>query len=313
MANLTETTTYDAGIYQLEQNDSVDAGTGGSGIANSQAKSLANRTNYLKAHVDALEAAGFKFKSIGAAATTATLVAAACGTLINCAMPDDSQVLTLPQGSACPNGSVIGFYISGTGVTTILPHAGDVILITFPGNLSLNPGEWIFFFLDSGAWIPFSQNLAINQVYPGDIKAAAIAGASAGWLECDGSAISRSVYAALFNVIGTTWGAGNGTTTFNIPDFRGEFLRGWDHGRGVDSGRSFASAQADQLQGHYHLLAQAAGYGSGSGTELMSESASTSKTINQAQTIITDGTNGTPRVGAETRPRNKSIMYCIKF
>ncbi|MEM7047394.1 MAG: phage tail protein [Pseudomonadota bacterium] len=55
-----------------------------------------------------------------------------------------------------------------------------------------------------------------------------------GWLECDGAAISRSDYANLFKVIGTTYGDGDGETTFNLPDLRSEFVRGWDHGRGVD-------------------------------------------------------------------------------
>ncbi len=48
-----------------------------------------------------------------------------------------------------------------------------------------------------------------------------------GWLVCDGSAINRTTYAALFAVIGTTWGAGNGSTTFNLPDTRGNTLVGY--------------------------------------------------------------------------------------
>ena len=48
-----------------------------------------------------------------------------------------------------------------------------------------------------------------------------------GWLSCDGSAISRTTYATLFAAIGTLYGTGNGTTTFNLPDLRGQFIRGW--------------------------------------------------------------------------------------
>ena len=62
--------------------------------------------------------------------------------------------------------------------------------------------------------------------------------APAGFLKCDGAVASRSTYAALFAVCGTTFGVGNGSTTFNLPDLRGEFVRGWDDGRGVDSGRA---------------------------------------------------------------------------
>lgn len=51
-----------------------------------------------------------------------------------------------------------------------------------------------------------------------------------GWLLCDGSQISRATYAKLFDVLGTAWGVGDGTTTFDLPDFRGKFLRGVDDG-----------------------------------------------------------------------------------
>lgn len=62
-----------------------------------------------------------------------------------------------------------------------------------------------------------------------------------GWLECNGQAVSRTTYADLFAAIGTTFGAGDSLTTFNLPDLRGEFIRGWDNGRGVDVGRSLGS------------------------------------------------------------------------
>lgn len=76
--------------------------------------------------------------------------------------------------------------------------------------------------------------------------------APTGWLKCNGQAVSRTTYAALFAVIGTTFGAGNGTTTFNLPDMRGETVRGWDDGRGVDTGRAMGSAQAAQGLAHTH-------------------------------------------------------------
>ena len=76
--------------------------------------------------------------------------------------------------------------------------------------------------------------------------------APAGWLLCDGSAVSRTTYAALFAAIGEAYGAGDGSTTFNLPDMRGEFLRGWDNGRGIDSGRALGSSQSGQNQSHAH-------------------------------------------------------------
>ena len=65
-----------------------------------------------------------------------------------------------------------------------------------------------------------------------------------GWLKCNGALLSRTTYASLFAVIGTTYGAGDGSTTFALPDLRGEFVRGADDGRGVDAGRTLGSAQA---------------------------------------------------------------------
>jgi len=76
--------------------------------------------------------------------------------------------------------------------------------------------------------------------------------APAGWLLCDGSAVSRTTYATLFAAIGEAYGTGDGSTTFNLPDMRGEFLRGWDNGRGIDSGRALGSAQSGQNQSHAH-------------------------------------------------------------
>jgi microcystin-dependent protein len=62
-------------------------------------------------------------------------------------------------------------------------------------------------------------------------------------LVANGAVVSRATYAKLFAVIGTTYGAGNGSTTFKLPDLRGEFIRGWDGGRGIDTGRVFGALQ----------------------------------------------------------------------
>lgn len=64
-----------------------------------------------------------------------------------------------------------------------------------------------------------------------------------GYLECAGQTISRTTYADIFSEIGTTYGVGDGSTTFKLPDLRGEFIRGWDHDRGIDAGRAIGSNQ----------------------------------------------------------------------
>ena len=88
------------------------------------------------------------------------------------------------------------------------------------------------------------------------------------FLLCDGSEADRTTYAPLYSVLGNTWGAGNGSTTFNLPDFRGRFLRGVDHGVGNDpdaisrsaisaggnTGDSVGSYQNDQIMEHRHPI-----------------------------------------------------------
>lgn len=86
----------------------------------------------------------------------------------------------------------------------------------------------------------------------GDVKTVATEEPPLGWLKCNGAVVSRSQYAALFDVIGTRFGAGNGSTTFGLPDLRGEFVRGWDDERGVDPGRELGSAQEGQNALHSH-------------------------------------------------------------
>ena len=73
-----------------------------------------------------------------------------------------------------------------------------------------------------------------------------------GWLKRNGAAISRTTYAALFAVIGTDFGVGDGATTFNLPDDRGYYERNWDDSRGIDTGRVFGSYQADDNKSHGH-------------------------------------------------------------
>ena len=138
----------------------------------------------------------------------------------------------------------------------------------------------------------------------GSVMTFAMNTAPTGWLKANGAAVSRTTYAALFTAIGTTFGVGDGSTTFNLPDLRGEFMRGWDDGRGVDSGRVFGSAQADELKSHAHTTVEAnqATSPTFSGVNYLM---ATNPTANIRQVNATGGT--------ETRPRNIALLACIKF
>ena len=89
---------------------------------------------------------------------------------------------------------------------------------------------------------------------PGQVAHFAMSTPPTGWLKANGAVVSRTTYATLFAAIGTTFGVGDGSTTFKLPDMRGEFIRGWDDSRGVDAGRGFGTAQADAFKSHTHTV-----------------------------------------------------------
>jgi microcystin-dependent protein len=128
--------------------------------------------------------------------------------------------------------------------------------------------------------------------------------APAGWLECDGAQVSRTTYAGLFAAIGTVFGIGDGSTTFNVPDLRGEFVRGWDNGRSIDPARAFGSAQGDEFKSHTHSVTPPAANDD-------SSSGLTTTGTGGAETITPYNTAATG--GSETRPRNIALMFIIKF
>jgi phage-related tail fiber protein len=137
--------------------------------------------------------------------------------------------------------------------------------------------------------------------------------APAGFLKANGANISRNVYSALFATLGTTFGVGDGSTTFSVPDMRGEFPRGWDDARGIDSGRGFGTAQTDAFQNHKHRLDSQ----EGTPTTALANTNIGSGTGTSGQNYDTGGalelSSGSPRTAAETRPRNIALLACIKF
>jgi microcystin-dependent protein len=129
-----------------------------------------------------------------------------------------------------------------------------------------------------------------------------------GWFECNGTAISRTTYATLFAAISTLWGVGNGTTTFNIPDLRGYFVRGWDHGAANDpeaatrtGGDHVGSSQADALKSHTHTVNAVTANTVTTGTSYVYVAAGTERSV-----VTATG-------GTETRGKNKYTMFIIKW
>ncbi len=157
----------------------------------------------------------------------------------------------------------------------------------------------------------------------------------AGWLICDGSAVSRTTYATLFTTIGNAWGNGDGVTTFNVPDLRGRFLRGADSGAGRDpdaagrtasnpggnTGDNVGTLENEALKAHNHsitdpghnhqsvnsdVVRNTGGYGTGLGTGGLGPN-TISMTSNTTGITINNST------GSETRPVNAAVNFIIKY
>lgn len=200
---------------------------------------------------------------------------------------------------------------------------------TVDGETSLSGGEirqnCIYEFIycsilnsGSGAWI--ITNPTSVELIPAGIGAPLFAATvPKGWLLCNGSAVSRTTYAKLFAAIGTTWGTGNGTTTFNLPDGRDEFLRG------ASSTRALGTSQNDTIQSHTHTGTTSSGGahthefdtsdGGGSdpdeplrGNGLGGTSRGNTRSAGTHSHSFTTNATG----GSETRPRNIGVHWIIK-
>ncbi|HAI2062682.1 tail collar domain-containing protein [Escherichia coli] len=163
-----------------------------------------------------------------------------------------------------------------------------------------------------------------NNDMVGAIMGFAMNSAPTGWLSADGSAVSRITYARLFARIGTIFGSGNGTTTFNLPDARGVVLRGLDNGKGYDSGRQIGTYQADAVQSHNHYLPTSSGtaanvYGINDASFIASEvnynpsPGYISTTYPNSQYLNGSQVGTVGNFATETRMKNLSVLNCIKF
>lgn len=144
---------------------------------------------------------------------------------------------------------------------------------------------------------------AVGEVTPvGTIGHFSMDSDPAGWIFANGDAISRTDYADLFAAIGTLYGAGDGSTTFNLPDYRGYFLRGRGTNSDGTAAANFADKQADEIKSHTHTYTRAN---------------STVGVVTDSTDLYLNGTTGGIATGAtggsETRPKNIAVRICIKF
>lgn len=206
--------------------------------------------------------------------------------------------LGIPPGFN-PQGSIVQHEVWGIGVgqQTVREHAtGREWHRSVDQNFSTE-------------WFENTSNMA------GAVVAFAMNAAPTGFLIANGAAVSRTSYPLLFSRIGTQFGAGNGSTTFNLPDLRAEVIRGLDAGRGVDAGRVFSTVQLDALQGHGHQnTAMRIGASGGDGELLSHNNGKSSEVLNGRITAPVDLAGyGAVRIATETRMRNIALLYCIKY
>ncbi|MEP2979041.1 MAG: phage tail protein [Lentilitoribacter sp.] len=158
-------------------------------------------------------------------------------------------------------------------------------------------------------------DLAVSNNIVGQVAFFAKQDAPEGWLKANGALVSRTSYSQLFSAIGTLFGTGDGSTTFQLPDMRGEFVRGLDDGRGVDASRALAVHQSDELKAHEHLLEGPAGHTHG--TQFANGAYPTTFSYIPDSVNSMSAYNDIWRTqetgGGETRPRNMAMLACIKY
>lgn len=235
---------------------------------------------------------------------------------------DSGNIQTVLTGmSAASKGDIVGFSV--LGVSYILKQnpfstfSNWTELKTTAANTQKLNGK------TEGQLSVASAAASDNGNFAGMVKMYGGASAPAGWLICDGAVVSRTTYAGLFAAIGTAFGSGDGSATFNLPDYRGVFPRGagtTNRTEGKDAagnyynGGSNGQYKTDQGQGHHHGPLSATNFiGGGSGTNAGIQTGGSSYNLHVTSTgPVNDGTNGDPRIGSETASASLSINFIIK-
>ncbi|MEB2411169.1 tail fiber protein [Enterobacter asburiae] len=330
MANLPETPQWEDGIYQIEVSDPVLGGP--DGISNRQAKQLASRTSYLKqkvekggtdlaAHIVAADPhtqyamkASPTFTGTPTAPTpsnsdnskklaTTEFVANALAALVG----SSPEALDTLNELAAALGNDANFAATMTNAL-----AGKQPLNSTLTNLSGKDVAGILQYLGLGE----GSALPVGVPIPWPSATPPI-----GWLKCNGAAFTASQYPKLAQAY----------PALRLPDLRGEFIRGWDDGRGVDTGRELLSSQEHSVISHNHAIpttvntqtAIPPGVEQAIANETIFSSAAQYGCDYWANggrtfTYMSGGKNGAENINdtssmkAETRPRNVVFNYIVR-
>ena len=242
----------------------------------------------------------------------------------------DVATVNLPTLSANIGRRIYVVNINASNAITIAAEGSDVI--GSAGDASIDVPQTVTTTIligTAGYWEQVATGgggsggggMEIGTIYAHGGSAAPI-----GSLVCDGSAISRTDYADLFAAIGTTWGVGDGSTTFNVPDLRGAFVRGTgSHGSETmaDSnpfaGPAVGAFEDDQMQQITGSFRSRAFVDSASGMVSVvngSPNLRPNDASNNSSDVTLDSANSTAqggaRTGDETRPFAAGVLYCIK-
>lgn len=198
-------------------------------------------------------------------------------------------------GAALTGGELVA------GAAYTLFYDGTAFQVTGGIGGGATPSDYYTETEADARFLQITASVALSP--PGLIGYFARETAPTGWLKANGALVSRTTYANLFAAIGERFGAGDGATTFRLPDLRGEFIRGWSDDRvGVDTGRVLGSTQADELKAHSHTYGRINIISNGE----RDNNPQAGDTFNEAAATGSTG-------GSETRPRNVAMLACIKF
>ncbi|UGE74335.1 tail fiber protein [Escherichia coli] len=313
MANLPETPQWEEGIYQIEVSDPVLGGP--DGISNRQGKQLASRTLYLKQQV---EKGGSELAKHIAAADPHTQYAPKASptftgtpTAPTPANSDNSKKLATTEfvakalaalaGSAPETLDTLKELADALGndpnfATTVLNKLAEKLAKDQHGADIPDPALFVKNLgLGEGSALPVGVPVPWPSATP-----------PTGWLKCNGAAFSPEEYPELAKAYPTN----------KLPDLRGEFIRGWDDGRGIDTNRSLLSSQGDAIRNIIGALVDVRfnTYPSDSGvftTSVIGDASSDSIKGGYAKRVTFDASRVVPTAN-ENRPRNIAFNYIVR-